>query len=169
MSHVSSYLVLCLCLIWYPLCPPPPATNWFPLFGVMSYITFFCLLPGATHGFSRHPTRSHSSVSSTNVVKAVVHVFQSASALVRQLWAAAAGVSAGGRMDIQQDVTSAAQTGSQNYYRKCGISLPWAMLRHPPVCHHHHHHQVLPDSSDIIINRKSVKNGQVNQLPEQIQ
>lgn len=63
-------------------------------------------------------------MSSTNVVKAVVHVFQSASALVRQLWVAAAGVSAGGRMDVQQDVTSAAQTGSQTYYRKCGISLP---------------------------------------------
>lgn len=23
MSHVPFYLVLCLCLIWYPLCPPP--------------------------------------------------------------------------------------------------------------------------------------------------
>lgn len=68
--------------------------------------------------------RSRSPASSTNVVKAAVHVFQSASASVRQLWAAAAGASAGGRMDAQQDVTSAAQTGSQNYYRKCGISRP---------------------------------------------
>lgn len=66
MSHVLFHLVLCLCLIWYPLCLPPHHKLIPTLRCDVFYHFLLSSLPQATHRFSRHPTRSHGPVSSTS-------------------------------------------------------------------------------------------------------